>query len=140
MVRLASVSRTGGLTNRDFKRQAKRFLRWRKRMVAASEREVELEARVLALEYLLKMCLWNIFHMRTDDEEDSSDDSVVRESKLFRRNVKTHLRKASLSGVDPALSDHMASLVHEHAVRVLDEIVQEMEAKLGRGLSARGNF
>jgi hypothetical protein len=85
------------------------------------------------------MSLWNIIIMRTD-EEDGDDDLAIRETKLFRKNINDQLKKALVSGGGPAMSDHVASLVRDHAVRVLDELVQEMEVALAQGLSSRGNF
>jgi hypothetical protein len=109
-----------------------------------SERELELEARVVALEYLLKQCFWQIILARAGQEigsdGDDAGDLAVRETKLFRKMVVNELRKASFSDADSALSDHLAAVVQGHVERVLGELVQEMEDKLGRGLSSLGNF
>jgi hypothetical protein len=108
-------------------------------MPRKSEKEFELEAKVVALEYILKQCFWNIIFLRIKNEN-GDDDLAIREAKLFRRLFRQRLKKASFRGTDPALSDHLSALVHDHVERVFEEIVQEMEAKRRRGLSSRGNF
>lgn len=107
--------------------------------MAASERELELEARIVALEYLLKHCLWVLTVQRVD-QDDGDDEDAVKEAKLFRKACRQSLKRASFSGADPTLSDHVVALVSDHVERVLGELVQEMELRLGRGLSSRGSF
>jgi len=58
----------------------------------------------------------------------------------FPAAIRQQLKKASFCGADPALSDHLSALVHDHVERVFEEIVREVEAKRSRGLSSRGNF
>lgn len=104
-----------------------------------SETEIELEARVVALEYLLKHCFWNVIIQRID-ADGGDDQDAVNEAKLFREMCRERLKEASFSGVDPALSDHVAALVSDHVERLLGELVQEMGEQLGRGLSSRGSL
>jgi ribulose 1,5-bisphosphate synthetase/thiazole synthase len=109
-----------------------------------SEREIELEARILAAEYLLKQCFWQMILQRAVQEADGDDDDVgdlaTREAKQFRKLVIKDLRKASFPGLDPAWSDHVSDLVREHAERIVEELVQAMEDKRAQGLSSLGDF
>jgi hypothetical protein len=105
-----------------------------------SETELQLEARVIALEYLLKHCFWNLIVQQINADDGDGGDAV-NEAKLFRKLCRESLKKAAFAGVDPALSDHVTALVSEHAERVLGELVQEMEERLAQGdLPSRGNF
>jgi len=104
--------------------------------MSESKEILELEARVVALEYLLKHCLWNIVVQRIDEEtrddpEVESDDLAIREARLFRKNCIAELKNATFQGAHPAMSDHLSALVHDHVERVVGELVQEMEAELG---------
>jgi hypothetical protein len=107
--------------------------------MSRSETEFELEARIVALEYLLKQCLWNILVMKADqelaDDPDGDETLPIREARLFRKNAVAELKKASFSGTDPSLSDHLAAIVHDAVERVCEELVSEMEAELGPGRS-----
>jgi hypothetical protein len=105
-----------------------------------SETELQLEARVIALEYLLKHCLWNLIIQQTNADE-GDDVAAVNEARLFRKLCRESLKRAAFAGVDPTLSDHVTALVSEHVERVLGELVQEMEERLAQGgLPSRGSF
>ena len=104
-----------------------------------SENELNLEARVIALEWLLKHCFWNIIIQRINADE-GNDDDAVNEAKLFRKMCRQSLKRASFENVDPALSDHVTALVSDHVERVLGELIAEMEGQLGLGLSSWGKF
>jgi hypothetical protein len=105
-----------------------------------SETELQLEARVIALEYLLKHCFWRLI-VQQINADDGDDGDAVNEAKLFRMLCRESLKKAAFAGVDPALSDHVTALVSEHAERVLGELVQEMEERLAQGgLPSQGSF
>jgi hypothetical protein len=103
--------------------------------MAPTNQELELEARIVALEYLVKQCFWQIIlnsaiQETEGEDEDDADGLTIRGAKTFRKKVVNELEKATFSGRDPAVSDHLAALVREHAGRVVGELVQDMEKKL----------
>lgn len=104
---------------------------WRGAEVASqAEREIEIQARVIALEYLIKHLLWTYITERVDRDGGGSED-VVREASLLGSNFLEELAEAALPDSDPAMSDHATALVRENVERVFRELVAEMELKLG---------
>jgi hypothetical protein len=73
-----------------------------------SETELQLEARVIALEYLLKHCFWKLI-VQQINADDGDDGDAVNEAKLFQKLCRESLKKAAFAGVDPALSDHVTA-------------------------------
>ncbi len=49
----------------------------------------------------------------------------------LREDVTETLKVSSFRGIYPALSDNMAALVDDHAQRILRELAEEMEERLG---------
>src|SRR5215472_13452332 len=106
-------------------------------MAAPSERELDIEAQVFALEYLVKECLQQIFRMRArkqveDGENKDIDELAVDTAKIFWLGAQ-ELRMASFPDLYPASSDQLSALVRDHAVRVLKELAQEMEERVNQG-------
>jgi hypothetical protein len=68
-------------------------------MPSQSERELQIETRIVALEYLLKQCFWQIILARatqeTASDDDDADDLAVRETRLFRKMVVSEMQKES---------------------------------------------
>jgi hypothetical protein len=58
------------------------------------------------------------------------------EVRRLRDDVTETLRVSSFRGIYPALSDNMAALVDDHVERILRELAEEMEERLG-GVSQR---
>jgi hypothetical protein len=104
-------------------------------MAVPSENELQLEARIIALEYLVKECLQSIIRMRVGKQAEDGDNDkdidqlAVQDAKIFRLGAR-ELSKASFPDLDPVRSDHLSALVRDHALRVLKELVQEMEERL----------
>ena len=99
-----------------------------------TERELELQARINALEYLLKQIHWQFVLEKAARESivETKDyaDVAVWDLKLFRNRALEQLKNTSIKGVDPALSDHVSALVREHVERILGELIAGMEGKL----------
>jgi hypothetical protein len=59
-----------------------------------SQREIELEARIVAVEYLLRQCFWQMFLHRAareaGDDDDDVGDLATREAKETRNNKCYH--------------------------------------------------
>jgi hypothetical protein len=106
-------------------------------MAVPSENEFQLEARIIALEYLVKECLQSIIRMCVgkqaedgdNDKDIDIDQLAVQDAKILRLGAR-ELSKASFPDLDPVRSDHLSALVRDHALRVLKELVQEMEERL----------
>jgi hypothetical protein len=90
------------------------------------QRVYNLEARIASLECLLKRTLWNLIVVRADVDGDGSD--PVTEAKDLTADMAAALENATFPSVDPALSDYLAAVARDHVVRVLREMVAEMEA------------
>jgi hypothetical protein len=103
--------------------------------MAESEKELELEARIIALEYLVKQCLTNILSTSPQGDDYFGDDYAVLRAKRFRAEARKALRKAAISGDDPVKSDHVSGLVFDYVDHLLDEMIQEMKVKLSRSRS-----
>jgi hypothetical protein len=104
-------------------------------MAVPSQYELQVEARIIALEYLVKECLQSIIRIRIrkqvedGDNDKDIDQLAVEDAKIFRLGAQ-ELRTASFPNLDPAMSDHLSALVRDHALRVLKELVQEMEERV----------
>ncbi|SRR6266436_3857152 len=102
-------------------------------MAVPSENELQREARIIALEYLVKECLQSIIRMRVGKQAEDGDNDIdqlaVQDAKILRLGAQD-LRAASFPDLDPARSDQLSALVRDHALRVLEELVQEMEERL----------
>lgn len=94
------------------------------------EDQLSLQARVIALEYLLKLTLWNVAVARADRNEDD-DTSAIAEIAALADDTEEALNSATFPTADPALSDHLAACVRDNVRRVLRELVGEMETELG---------
>jgi hypothetical protein len=70
-----------------------------------SETELQLEARVIALEYLLKHCFWNLI-VQQIHADDGDDGDAVNEAKLFRELCRESLKKAAFTGVGRSAGCH----------------------------------
>jgi hypothetical protein len=88
-------------------------------MAKESEREIEMLARIIALEYLVKQLLWNLM---------KDDDDPVKQTELFAESATKEIANSAFPGIEPALSDHVSDLVREHVARVLRELADELEA------------
>jgi hypothetical protein len=95
-----------------------------------SEDEVEMLARIIALEHLVKHVLWNLIIQRVD-QDGGDDQDALDEARRLKTDVTGTLTQSSFPGVDPSMSDHVVALVHDHAERVLRELIEEMEERLG---------
>jgi hypothetical protein len=107
-------------------------------MASQDEREIEIQARVIALEHLVKRLLWIVI---TNEVERNNGDSeeVVSETTLLASDIRDELETASLTGIDPTMSDHATALVRENTERIFLELVEMMETRLlGRQSSSRG--
>lgn len=100
-----------------------------------TERELELQARINAIEYLLRQVHWQFVFDKAAREliAETKDpaDVAVSELKVFRKRALEQLKGTSIKGVDPALSDHVSALVREHVERVLEELIAGIEGKHG---------
>ncbi|MCA0342826.1 MAG: hypothetical protein LCH99_24245 [Proteobacteria bacterium] len=94
------------------------------------EDQLSLQARVIALEYLLKLTLWNVAVARAD-RNDHDDTSAIAEIAALADDTEEALNSATFPTAGPALSDHLAASVRDSVRRVLRELVGEMEAELG---------
>ena len=91
---------------------------------------METEARIIALEYLVKYLLWNLVVMRV--EQDGGDDQeTLKEISAFSRDIREELGQATFPGLDPVHSDHVAAVVRDHVQRVVRELAEEMAKELG---------
>ena len=107
-----------------------------------SEAEIELQARVIALEYVLKTCLMKLVRLNSmiidhDNPFDHHEhSSPVGYMLLLAKKMKRELSKSAISVDDPAMSDHVTLLVQEHSERLFRELVEEMKQdeslKLGK--------
>ena len=96
-----------------------------------TENELDLQARINALEYLLKQFHWQFVLDKAGREpiEPNEDPTnrAVRDLKAFRERALEQLRNISFKNVDPTLSDHTSALVREHVERVLGELIAGLE-------------
>jgi len=95
-----------------------------------TEAEIDLLARLAALEHLVKHLLWNIAVLVVDQDGGDEDDAA-KEVRGFAGNVRDELSRAALPGLDPALSDHVAAQTEAHVERVLQELLREMARERG---------
>src|SRR5262245_21757637 len=101
-------------------------------LVPASEAEIELQARVIALEYVLKTCLMKLIRVNSiimdhDNPLDHDHLSPVGDMMLLAKKMKGELSKSAISGDIRAMSDHVTSLVQEHTERLFRDLVEEMK-------------
>jgi hypothetical protein len=94
--------------------------------VPASEAEIELQARVIALEYVLKTCLMKLVRLNSI-VTDHDDPLPVGDMMLLGKKVKRELSKTTISIDEPAMPDHVSSLVQEHTERLFREMVEQMK-------------
>ena len=87
---------------------------------------MDTEARLIALEYLVKHLLWNLVVLRVD-QENGDDHEALNEVKAFSLDIVKELNGATFPNLDPARSDHVAALVRDHVQRVVRELAEEME-------------
>ena len=92
----------------------------------ASEAEIDLQARVVALEYVLKACLMKLVRLNSI-VTDHDDPSPIGDMMLLGKKLKRELSKATMSLDEPAMSDHVSSLVQEHTERLFRELVERMK-------------
>jgi hypothetical protein len=88
-------------------------------MTGESEREIEMLARIIALEYLVKHLLWDLLH---------EEDDAVREANLLANEADGEIEHSAFPGIEPAMSDHVSDLVRRHVARVLRELADELAA------------
>jgi hypothetical protein len=108
----------------------------------ASEAEIELQARVIALECVLKTCLIKLARLnsivadRDNPFDHHQDSSPIGNMMALAKKIRTKLSKSSISGNDLVMSDHVTSLVQAHTERLFQELVEEMKEneslKLGK--------
>jgi hypothetical protein len=94
--------------------------------MAETEKELELLARVIALEYLVKTCLMYIVRLKCK-VFDGDTSSSAGEMMLVSKNIKRALHNVTIDDTDPAMSDHVSSLVEEWANRIITDIVEQMK-------------
>ena len=94
------------------------------------EQDLELRARIMALEYLVKHLLYNQA-VALDDAHDENEEVAARELVQFAENCEADLERSTVSNVDPATSDHVAALVSESVRRLVDELLRERGLKAG---------
>lgn len=94
--------------------------------VSDSQELVDLKARVVALETLLKHVLWNVAVLVADRDGDDMA-TTVSDLQLFIGNLAQEMRTKTFPDLDPAMSDHLAQGAAGHVERVLSELVQAIE-------------
>jgi hypothetical protein len=102
----------------------------RKPMAQDSETEPDLIGRIIAIERLVKYALWNLIAQRVD-EAGGGDTEAIEEVRRLREDVTEILKVSSFRGIYPALSAPMVALVDDHVDRILRELTEEMEERLG---------
>jgi hypothetical protein len=105
----------------------------RKKMAQDSEVEPDLIGRLIAIEHLLKYVLWNLIVQQVA-EAGGGDREALDEVVRLKEDVTETLKVSSFRGIYPALSENMAALVDDHAQRILRELAEEMEERLGGAL------
>lgn len=86
--------------------------------------QLQIVARIMALEYLVKHLLWNQA-VRIADETSGDDQTVARELELFAGSCEVDLAQSTVSSEDPAISDHVTGLVSESVRRLVGELLKE---------------
>jgi hypothetical protein len=99
-------------------------------MAQDSETEPDLLGRIIAIERLVKYVLWNLI-VQTVDEAGGGDTEAIEEVRRLREDVTETLKVSSFRGIYPALSAPMAAFVDDHVERILRELAEEMEERLG---------
>ena len=100
-------------------------------MAQDPETEPDLLGRMIAIERLVKYVLWSLI-VRCVDETGGSDREAIEEVRRLREDVTETLKVSSFRGIYPALPDEMVALVEDHVERILRELTEEMEERLGR--------
>ena len=95
-----------------------------------TSRPTDTEARIVALEYLVKHLLWNLVVLRVDQDSGDNQDAL-EEINAFLRDTVGELQGATFPGLDPAGSDHMAALVRDPVQRVVRDLAEEIAKELG---------
>lgn len=89
------------------------------------EKVVELEGRIIALEYLLKHAFWNIFVARADlDGEDQGE--VIKNTREFASSISDDIAASGIQGRDAAMSDHLSGIAQDHALKLLHELLSDV--------------
>ena len=88
------------------------------------EKYLELSARIVAVEYLVKRTIWTLASTQIADKTGQIDAVDV-----LRQDAISSLRRATFPSLDPAASDHVAALAEESLDRILTELLAEMEAE-----------
>jgi hypothetical protein len=99
-------------------------------MAQDSETEPDSLGRIIAIERLVKYALWNLIVQRVD-EAGGGDTEAIEEVRRLREDVTEALKVSSFRGIYPALSAPMVALVDDHVERILRELAEEMEERLG---------
>ena len=98
-------------------------------MASQGEREIEIQARVIALEYLVKRLLWIVIAKHVDSADGYGED-VISEARLLAGNLADEL-ECFLPDSDPATSDHATALVRENVARVSKNCRNDEDETLG---------
>ena len=96
-------------------------------MTITEEQYFDLLGRTTALEHLLKQMIWNVIVARVD-ADGGDDDEVIKSTEDFTDDLSRFLGSSPFPGIDPALSGHLSAVSRDHALRILRELLSEMEA------------
>ena len=92
--------------------------------------QIELLARIEALEHLTKHLLWNVAVL-VANERGMDDREVIEDLRGFTLNVRDELRSKTFPQLDAAMSDHLAQSVSQHVEALLNDVLREMEKEQG---------
>ena len=87
-----------------------------------TEKEIELEARLVAIENI-------VVHMAAFSLGLVPDEVI----KIAHAQIRQHLRGVTIPGsIDPSLKDHVAGLIYENSDRLLADIEQTVKRARSR--------
>jgi hypothetical protein len=89
------------------------------------EERLDIIARMLALEYLLKRVFWMAALNRLElDGETDPETALLADLPKYAADAEDDLSRTTVRDANPAISDHVVALVSEHVTRFVDEIAQ----------------
>ena len=93
------------------------------------EKIYDLEARVLALELIAKQCLAALIQQNSDSTDDGYEATA---GVMFAERLFSRLQSMEFGTQDPNVSMHLEATARDHVVRVVRELLAEMENELSR--------
>lgn len=95
----------------------------------ATKGEIKVLARLTACEQIIQ----HLLLMAANNSDDP-----IRELKAYRKRVLEAAKDATVSGVDPAMSDHLSAELEQCLDDLLSDLIQKASSKGSRAGERRG--